>query len=97
MMTENAAPQLTEEDLTDFARQLYEWTKSLPDVQQGLLHRILTRAAGAQTDDTAGYALNAYLRLPQPAPFTGLVQAAIGPSFAFGDGSVRITDGTSNT
>ncbi len=54
-MAENTTRQLTEADLTEFARQLHEWTKKLPDVQQGLLHRILARASSAQTDDTEGY------------------------------------------
>lgn len=99
-MADNTMPELTEADLTDFARQLYTWTKSLPEVQQGLLHRILARAASAETDDTGGYALNAYLKLREPAPFFGLVRGAAGLNVALADGSVRladITDGTSNT
>jgi hypothetical protein len=49
--------QLTEEDISEFGRQLYEWSKKLPIAQQGLLHRILSRAAAASDGDTAGYLL----------------------------------------
>lgn len=49
--------QLTEDDISEFGRQLYEWSKKLPIAQQGLLHRILSRAAAANDGDTAGYML----------------------------------------
>ncbi|MGH2584958.1 MAG: hypothetical protein ACRDJE_08595 [Dehalococcoidia bacterium] len=100
-MPEKTASELTEADLTDFARQLYDWTATLPEVQQTLLHRILARAAAADADDTAGYALNAYAQLTlNGTAILSLVRGAAGLNVALGDGSVRVAgikDGTSNT
>jgi len=100
-MAEKTAPELTEADLTDFARRLYAWTATLPEVQQGLLHRILARAATAETDDTAGYAVNVFLQMPAgTTDHLALVRGAAGLNVALADGSVRVAgvqDGTSNT
>jgi hypothetical protein len=77
MAADEAHSDLTEAEISEFGRQLYEWTKSLPLVQQGLLHRILARAASAEANDTSGYALGAYA----PASLDqllGLLHEAIG-------------------
>jgi hypothetical protein len=79
MTAERSERQITEEDITEFGRQLYEWTKTLPHVQQGLLHRILSRAAG-ESDDTAGHGFELLQSLPYEA-FAGLVNQAASLSF----------------
>ena len=103
-MADATARQLTEADLTDFARQLYEWTRALPEVQQGLLHRILARAASAEADDAEGFIIIHALGGPDTLLAGGnvgpLLLRAIGLPGPLGGGSVRfgqITDGTSNT
>jgi hypothetical protein len=48
---------LTEADISEFGRQLYEWSKRLPLVQRGMLHRVLSRAAAEHDADTAGFAM----------------------------------------
>ena len=55
MAAEERHRQLTEEDISEFGRQLYEWSRKLPMAQQGLLHRILSRAATADEGDTGGF------------------------------------------
>jgi hypothetical protein len=47
---------LTEADISDFGRQLYEFSKRLPMVQRGMLHRVLSRAATGE-HDTAGFTM----------------------------------------
>jgi hypothetical protein len=77
MAADETHTDLTEADISEFGRQLYEWTRSLPLVQQGMLHRILARAATAESDDTGGYALGA--RAPASLDsLLGLLHDAIG-------------------
>ena len=47
---------LTEADISDFGRQLYEFSKRLPMVQRGMLHRVLSRAAAGE-HDTGGFTM----------------------------------------
>lgn len=56
MTTHGSHRPLTEADISEFGRQLYEYSKRLPLVQRGMLHRVLSRAAMSGSD-TAGFAM----------------------------------------
>jgi hypothetical protein len=56
MAAEHTHRELTEADISDFGRQLYEFSKRLPMVQRGMLHRVLSRAAAGE-HDTAGFTM----------------------------------------
>jgi len=76
-MSDNQAADLQATEFTEFARQLYEWTKTLPEVQQGMLHRILARAASGEDDDSSGYVRGVVRRFSLTA-FTSIVGTAYG-------------------
>ena len=56
MTAEYTHRPLTEADISEFGRQLYELSKRLPMVQRGMLHRVLSRAATGE-HDTAGFSM----------------------------------------
>jgi len=78
MAAEERHRQLTEEDISEFGRQLYEWSKNLPIAQRGLLHRLLSRAAAAGDGDTLGFMV-ADLQSLELSTITDLLATALLP------------------